>query len=365
MIDDKSSNSIFVSKKVRYTSVKKNLKNNDHHVQGIEGLHLQKLENIDKTQKDNEKLQRKKENLEAILSKTPPTNFHKINDLKDKIEEITLQINKNNIKDDEAKYFFIDDAINILPKYFDENITHEAEDKIFDDYVSNIVGLGTEAKESDEDICANCNEKNSIHISDGRYVCVKCGMCDTVINDMEKTNFKDSFYENKSNGYMRINHFSELLNQFQAKESTEIPSDIMDAIKVEIGKMGIKKKTDITNSIMRKILKKLNHNSYFEHIPFIINKITNIPPPSITHEEETKLKSMFRQIQEPFEKYKPNGKRNILNYNYIFYKFFELLGKDDLLKYFPLLRHNNKNREHDEVWKKICRELNWEFVPSI
>ena len=49
---------------------------------------------------------------------------------------------------------------------------------------------------------------------------------------------------------------------------------------------------------MRNILKKLELNQYFEHIPFIINRLTGLRPPTITREIEEKLKNMFKEIQE-------------------------------------------------------------------
>jgi hypothetical protein len=37
---------------------------------------------------------------------------------------------------------------------------------------------------------------------------------------------------------------------------------------------------------------------------------------------------------------------------------------DNFLKYFPLLKSKEKLIEQDDIWKKICNELQWEFVPS-
>lgn len=43
----------------------------------------------------------------------------------------------------------------------------------------------------------------------------------------------------------------------------------------------------------------------------------------------------------------------------------ELLGKDDLLKYFPLLKSKQKLHEQDKIWKDICADLRWQFIPSV
>ena len=56
-------------------------------------------------------------------------------------------------------------------------------------------------------------------------------------------------------------------------------------------------------------MKKLNLNKYYEHIPHIITKISGIPPPTMTREVEEKLRSMFKEIQEPFIIYCPKKEK--------------------------------------------------------
>ena len=36
-----------------------------------------------------------------------------------------------------------------------------------------------------------------------------------------------------------------------------------------------------------------------------------------------------------------------------------------LCRKFPLLKSPEKLRAQDMIWEKICRELGWEFIPSI
>ena len=53
------------------------------------------------------------------------------------------------------------------------------------------------------------------------------------------------------------------LAQFQAKESTEIPQEVYDALLLEIKKERITNLATLTNAKIRKYLKKLNKNLYF------------------------------------------------------------------------------------------------------
>jgi len=116
---------------------------------------------------------------------------------------------------------------------------------------------------------------------------------------------------------------------------------------------------------MKRILKKLDLQQYYEHSTYIISKLSKVPPPTINRETEEKIRLMFRQIQLPFEKYCPKNRTNFLSYSYVLHKIFELLELDDFVKYFPLLKSRDKLKQQDEIWEKICVELDWGFYPSI
>jgi len=45
---------------------------------------------------------------------------------------------------------------------------------------------------------------------------------------------------------------------------------------------------------LKKILKNLGYNKYYEHIPNIINKLNNILPPILSRTIEEKIKLMFK-----------------------------------------------------------------------
>ena len=47
---------------------------------------------------------------------------------------------------------------------------------------------------------------------------------------------------------------------------------------------------------MQCILKKLGYNHLYEHIPYIINKLSNLPPPKISGQTEQRFLKMFMII---------------------------------------------------------------------
>ena len=74
---------------------------------------------------------------------------------------------------------------------------------------------------------------------------------------------------------------------------------------------------------------------------------------------------MFKEIQKPFQLYRPKKRKNFLNYNYIIHKICELLEYDEFLLFFPLLKSRINLEEQDLVWEQICKYKNYEFIPSI
>lgn len=116
---------------------------------------------------------------------------------------------------------------------------------------------------------------------------------------------------------------------------------------------------------MKKILKQLKLTNYYEHITYIISKLSGVPPPTINRETEEKIRLMFRQVQPSFEKHCPKLRTNFLSYSYVLHKFFQLLELDEFIKYFPLLKSRDKLKQQDQIWALICKDLNWDFIPSI
>ena len=214
------------------------------------------------------------------------------------------------------------------------------------------------------DICKYCNKGELIPIeNEGIIVCNKCHKHVPYLVENEKSSYKEPPKEACFYAYKRINHFREILAQFQAKETTQIPDDVLENIKNQIKKERITLE-QLTNKKAKDILKKLGYNKYYEHIPFIKDKL-GIKPPVMNQELEELLCNLFIEIQGPYAKYCPEDRVNFLNYYYTVYKLCELLEKNEFLPYFPMLKDRAKRIEQDDVWKKICRDLDWEFIPTI
>ena len=217
---------------------------------------------------------------------------------------------------------------------------------------------------NDIDICKICNEKLTIQNTSSTLICENCGYTENIIINSEKVSYKDPPRETSYFAYKRINHFNEWLAQFQAKETTEIPENIYRDIYNELQKNINLDLSQVTYKQIRDVLKKLKYNKYYDNIPHLINIISNKKAPQLNRESEEMLRSLFKEIQLPFMKHCPPTRKNFLSYSYVLHKFCELLEYDHLLCFFPLLKSREKLQQQDQIWKKICEELKWEYIPS-
>jgi len=218
-------------------------------------------------------------------------------------------------------------------------------------------------------MCPDCpNVSMRLSMNESYVVCAECGNYEVYF----EPSVSGLTYEQELNtdtnvhfAYKRINHLRELLAQLQAKERSEIPQDVIAMVQAEFKKARINNPNDITQAKVKAYLKKLNLNKYYEHARQLTNILSGRPPPVISGELYETLLNMFHDIQEPFEQVCPKGRKNFFSYNYILYKFCELLGETEMMPLFPLLKSREKLYQQDCIWRDICKITGWTFYKSV
>ena len=155
----------------------------------------------------------------------------------------------------------------------------------------------------------------------------------------------------------------EWLNHFQAKESTPVPNEIIKKIMVYLHERRITQASNITYNDIKKAQRHLHLRKTYDQTMQIWCRITGRKPLRISPICEEKIKLMFIQIQKPFEKHCPKHRKNFLSYPYCMYKFCQLLQYDHLIPYLTLLKGKDKLDLQESIFKNICTELNWRFIP--
>ena len=344
------------------------------------------------------KLKEERYSLNKQLEIEKHLNIEQIMEMKDRIKEINekikeLKYKKNNYFLDNSKYIFeyfenkkninnveetnkiITSKNQLLFNIFkvkqddqdkEKNNNENKNKNLVQKYLTNIdesfLDINTYVRETD--ICQNCFKGEMIPLDDeGVVICNLCAVNIPYLIENEKPSYKEPPKEVCFYAYKKINHFKEILAQFQGKETTQIPDEVVEQIQQQIKKerIGIEQ---LSHCKTKEILKKLGFNKYYEHIAFIKNKL-GIKPPVFSPELEDTLCNLFMEIQAPYAKTSPDYRVNFLNYYYVLFKFCELLEETPYLDDIPLLKDREKLIEQDETWKKMCVELNWEFIPTV
>jgi hypothetical protein len=123
---------------------------------------------------------------------------------------------------------------------------------------------GTQPRGIEQELtCQACDSHMVINTRESSLVCTRCG----VSRDFMEMSEANLSYEQEVTtdvvnyfAYKRLNHFTEWLNSLQAKENTEIPPEIVEAVKAEFKKARTTTRGEIKPAKVREYLKKLKLN---------------------------------------------------------------------------------------------------------
>ena len=376
-----------MSKKLH--NVKQMTSLDEKHQEMLNKFHDNERKTIPKLKKEIMTLEQEKSNYQH-------SQIDKILDIDDKIKDLKQEIKllkkeKKLYLLDNSKYIFDyfeskkqissgdqNQNVKVLNSFFKvKSINSERENpnnysqskKLYQEYWRNVNNEFTNPQDyiMSCDLCNICEKGEMVpQDEEGIMICnnVQCGQFITYIVDSSKPNNKDPPNEVSYTAYIRLNHFKEILSQFQAKETTQIPEEVIDKIRARIKKERITDMKQINYDKMREILRKLGLNKYFEHIQYI-NSIFGVKPPIMNEELHETLCVLFIEIQKPWAVHCPANRTNFFNYTYTLYQLCMLLDQTQYLPFIPMMKDREKQLEQDMIWKKVCQDLDWEFFPTV
>ena len=236
---------------------------------------------------------------------------------------------------------------------------------IFHEYLMNVENEVPNFDSSQVDICKKCAEPLQLYQTYAIMICPNCGLASQFLDATASLLAFSDDYDYCSFSYKRINHFQEWLASIQAKENMDIPQEILDRIMEQLWQQRIVKEDDITVHRVRDILKNLKERKYYEHVQLITCKITGREPPKMTPEQEECIKNAFMAATQAFQRHCPPDRKNMVSYSYSLLKLCELLGYDHFVPYFMVLKGKEKLSRVENLWRKICEDLDWTYIPSL
>ena len=170
-----------------------------------------------------------------------------------------------------------------------------------------------------------------------------------------------SYVPTRGSNYKRIHHFHERISQLLLLES-QIPDREMLLIAEKVCDGTI---DTLNKDTIRAVLRSLNMQLYIEKWLQIIHRLTGVAPPAPGPLLIRQLDNMFHELQRPFEReaFKAPGRKNFLNYNYVFCRLFQAMGCARFSMFFPLIKSRSKLQSLDAMWSDMAGSVNWAVMP--
>lgn len=224
------------------------------------------------------------------------------------------------------------------------------------------------------DVCTYCGSYNFI-TSEESITCFDCCKQDDIYSI--QSSYKDSnrVNVNQKYRYKRTAHFRDTVVQYQGKQNKKIPKKVYDDLTKEFRKMNIPIKGDepisnkenynirISKKLIYLMLKKTGNNSYYEDIHFIHAYFTGEP----LHDIHNIEKDLFKDFDKIIEIYDGMNikRKNFLNSQYILFQLLKRYKVKVEEHDFEILKTTERLKVHDDIYKQICEQLGWTFVPLL
>jgi len=178
--------------------------------------------------------------------------------------------------------------------------------------------------------------------------------------------------------YKRETYFAERLSQWREQEpGIDVNDSIrIDRIYAELKRDAWRDKTRFEKEDCRQLLFMLDQRhrvkrfvtKYLEKFLSIRHMLCGVPSFGIyiTDSLALQLKSMFSLLQAAFTYVvrRPKLRYSFLNYNFVFRRLLDLLGRSELGLDFPPLKSRRKREDITYLWALLVKYLQWPYLNS-
>jgi hypothetical protein len=239
---------------------------------------------------------------------------------------------------------------------------------IVKEYLAEFEGQPPPMQITQQDICDACGDPLYLSPNNSLLMCNRCKFGYPYMDTTTASMAYGDEIELSSFTYKKDHHFEDWLKKFQAKGSKRVEKSVIKRVMQWLYQKGFRSRDQIQREHVRTALRETKLGKYYDHVTQIYCRITGYSPPYMSPEREEICRMMFRAIQGPFVKWVAivdPTRWNFLSYAYTLRKFCELHGWTEYFKHFNLLKGKQKLLKQDEIWKGICKDMDWEFIPSV
>lgn len=216
--------------------------------------------------------------------------------------------------------------------------------------------------------CSNCSS-TSLRTYTYKTICNGCGKIEEVKGNCFDDESACEIIKSKYGSYDPIKRCRAMVDQIQARESKDIPEQLIEDIKALIKQDNQKGVIDCEQ--FRKYLQRLKKPTYNEHIPLIRKKTTGYVPPQLTDAERIKLNMYIEKVITIVNDIKPTDKPNCPYHAYLIFKILQQIlpksNRRDLILECIHLQSRETLIENDrQFWEPICKKIpKFKYMPTV
>lgn len=222
---------------------------------------------------------------------------------------------------------------------------------------------------TDLDMCTHCGSLLTISVNRDYRICYTphCGARFEIRDntaDMVSFGEEFDFLQVKSQCTINPTNALKWAAIVLGRAPGEIKQSIVDWMSSALALNCSTRASDLYCANVFSIVKRCKFKDLEMHCTQIYARVVGCPIPTLTREQELRSYAMLLQFLVEFARSRPSSRRNLINSPYVWFKIWQLMGLDHLLKFIYLPRAD-KIGELDEIWRVCCQSLDgWTFMPT-
>jgi hypothetical protein len=212
------------------------------------------------------------------------------------------------------------------------------------------------------DTCPSCKTAMRYNTAMQQLVCLACKHWKRFADMTSAALLYGEDFEFCRYTYKAVTHLNDTMRTAEGSEPYVVPPEHLERIMLVLRARRVKPE-ELTIAMVRKIIDNLA-GMKVEHAVQCYCRLSGHAPRRMTQYMQEQMRLMFNAHVGPFRKHCMDRINN-LNFHYTLYKFCELLGYWEMLESFPLLRGETNLARHDAIFSKVCKDLDWQYIPTI
>lgn len=166
--------------------------------------------------------------------------------------------------------------------------------------------------------------------------------------------------------YKAVTHLDDVMKYAEGAEGHVVPPEDLEKVMKQLRARRIRPEQltiPLVRFVMSEIPKPEKGTLKPDYTVQVFSRLSGRAPRRMTPYMKDQVRILFHAMEPAYRKH-CRGRLNHLSFTYLLYKFFELLGYWEFLEALPLLRAHNLAL-HDSIWKDVCAEMGWQFIPTV